>query len=201
MYRLLETIRIVNGKMMNLSYHEDRIDRSLKFLYGIRKLPPLSTFITIPSSLNSGVYKCRFLYSDVDFKVTFEPYQKRKIDRLLLLEKPDLKYDLKYVDRSVFMNLVPEDMKDTEIIFTRQGFLTDTRYSNIALKRDGQWISPKIPLLEGTQRAWLIDNGIIQLDQINRKNLGEYSKIRLFNAMMAWEDSIELDISKIRDYD
>ena len=201
MYRLLETIRIENGKMMNLSYHEDRVNRSLKTLFGKRELPALSTLITISSSLSSGIYKCRFLYSDVDFQVTFEPYEKRNIVRLILIEKPDIKYDLKYADRSIFMNLIPEDQETTEIIFTRQGFLTDTRYTNIAFERDGQWISPNSPLLEGTQRAWLIDNGIIQLDQIKRKNLGEFSKIRLFNAMMPWDDCIELSISQISYYD
>ena len=186
---------------MNLSYHEKRVSRSLKIMFGKRDLPPLKTLIKIGGEHKSGICKCSVLYSNTDYKIKIVPYNKRKIDKLLLLESPEIIYDLKYSNRSVFLNLMPEDEINTEIIFTRQGFLTDTRYTNIALLKDGQWITPRVPLLKGTQRARLIENRIIHTAQINRKDLNKFSKIRLFNAMMPWGNSIELDISKIRNYD
>lgn len=201
MFRLLETIRIENGKIINLSYHEKRIDSSLRILYGNRELPTLEKLINIDNDTNSGVFKCRLLYSNIDFKVTFEPYKKRIIDRLILFESPNIQYDLKYADRSVFQNLIPDNIRKTEILITRKGILTDTSYTNIALEKNGNWITPKIPLLAGTQRAYLIDNGIIKVDEIDSKDIRSFSKIRLFNAMMPWKDCIELEISQIEDYD
>jgi len=187
--------------MMNLSYHEDRIDRSLIILYGKRELPAIRELIKITTGQDSGVYKYSMVYSNTDFKVSIGLYQKRNIIQLLLLEKPDMLYNLKYADRSVFGNLLsPRDI-NTEIIFTRAGLLTDTRYTNIALEKDGLWITPEKPLLEGTQRALLLDRSIIIPGNISRDDLKDFSKIRLFNAMMPWEDVLELDISKIKDHD
>jgi 4-amino-4-deoxychorismate lyase len=201
MCQLLETIRLENGKMMNIPYHENRIDRSLKKFYGKRELPLIRNLIQISGSQDSGVFKCSMVYSNTDFKISIQPYRKRNITSLLLIEKPDLHYDFKYADRSLFDNFLPQGNINSEIIFTRRGILTDTRYTNIALEKDGLWITPQTPLLEGTQRAFLIDNKLIQTGEISHNEINDFSRIRLFNAMIPWEDCIELDIANIKTYD
>lgn len=198
MYPLLETIRLENGRIQNLEYHEKRVDYSLDRLFGKRNIPPLKEIIGLKASQLRGIYKCRLLYSSDEYSIETELYRKRTIEWLLIVEEPDIKYSLKYADRSVFEKLYDNDDHNSEIIITQNGILTDTRYTNIALMKDGVWHTPKTPLLEGTQRALLLDNGIIQPKEIHIDSLSEYSKIRLFNAMMLWNDCIELDLSKIK---
>ena len=198
MYPLLETIRLENGRLMNLAYHEKRMDKSLKLLYGERKIPPLNEIINFTNQYEQGLFKCRLLYSNDDFKITIESYNKRQLNRLLLIEAPKIKYDLKYSNRSVFVTLNNPDEENMEVLITRNKLLTDTSYTNVALKKGDNWITPLVPILEGTQRALLLDSGLIHLGEIREENINDYSRIRLFNAMMPWNDCIELDISKIK---
>ena len=197
MYPLLETIRLENGKLMNLDYHKKRMDKSISQLFGNRDLPPIKEMISISGQHESGIFKCRLLYSNTSFKLRIEAYKKRPINKLLIIENPDIKYDLKYSDRRVFESIINPDERNTEVLITQNSFLSDTTYTNIALKKGSEWITPELPLLEGTQRALLLNEGIIQSGKIRISDLNKYSNIRLFNAMMPWDDCIELDIDQI----
>lgn len=201
MYPLLETIRIKDGKPENIDYHYDRMVRSLKTLFGSGKIPPLKEILGPAESFPAGIYKCRVVYSADSYSIEFHEYQIKKIDRLVVIEKPDLSYEMKFSDRSVFEDLSAGIDQNTEIIISRKGLLTDTRYTNIALLKNGIWHTPAIPLLEGTCRARLLERGIIKKGIISIKNLREFSRIRLFNAMIPWEESIDLQTDQIEIYD
>ena len=71
-------------------------------------------------------------------------------------------------------------------IIVRRGLLTDTSIANIALFDGKDWFTPKLPLLRGTCRTALIDNGIIKEKDIRPEELSSYSFVRLFNAMIKW---------------
>lgn len=197
MYPLLETIRLEDGKLMNLDYHEKRMDKSISQLFGNRELPAIREMITISGQHESGIFKCRLLYSNTSFKLRVEAYKKRTINKLIIIENPDIKYDLKYSDRAALERIINPDEKNTEILITQNNYLSDTTYTNIALKKGSEWITPDRPLLEGTQRALLLNEGIIQSGKIRISDLNKYSNIRLFNAMMPWSDCIELDVDQI----
>jgi 4-amino-4-deoxychorismate lyase len=197
MYPLLETIRLENGRLANLDLHEKRLQKSLILLFGYREIPPINEMIRISGQHENGILKCRLLYSTNRFRFIIEPYKKRRIIHLLLVEKPEIKYDLKYSDRRIFENLIKAEVRETEVLITQNQFLTDTTYTNIALKFEDSWITPESPLLEGTQRALLLQKGILQPGRISTNDIGKFSKIRLFNAMMPWDDCIELDVSQI----
>lgn len=49
-----------------------------------------------------------------------------------------------------------------EIIIIKNGLVTDTSFTNIAIYKHGMWLTPKHPLLLGTKRAALLEKGIIQ---------------------------------------
>ena len=49
-----------------------------------------------------------------------------------------------------------------EIIIIKNGLVIDTSFTNIAIHKDGKWLTPKHPLLLGTKRAALLEQGIIQ---------------------------------------
>ena len=77
-------------------------------------------------------------------------------------------------------------VENDDILIVRRGLLTDTSIANIALFDGKDWFTPKLPLLRGTCRTALIDNGIIKEKDIRPEELSSYSFVRLFNAMIKW---------------
>ena len=78
----------------------------------------------------------------------------------------------------------------------RDRLLTDTSIANIALWHEqyNRWYTPAHPLLRGTHRAALLRAGTIHEDTaLTLDRLSEFSRIRLFNAMLAWGE-IELPV-------
>ena len=73
-----------------------------------------------------------------------------------------------------------------DILVVRNGYLTDTSISNIALYDGNTWFTPSCPLLKGTKRAELLDKHLIQEKEILHTQLGSYFRIMLFNAMIDW---------------
>ena len=65
----------------------------------------------------------------------------------------------------------------------RKGLLTDSSYANIVLDTGEAWITPVIPLFEGVQRAFLLDNNIIQTTTIHTVELASFKGFQLINAM------------------
>ena len=71
-----------------------------------------------------------------------------------------------------------------EIIIVKNGRLTDTSYSNIALFDGNRWVTPAHPLLKGTMRQSLIDKGLLEEKDIMAEDFPKYLEVRLINAMM-----------------
>jgi 4-amino-4-deoxychorismate lyase len=99
----------------------------------------------------------------------------------------DIEYSLKYANRDA-LNALLESNKDVdEVIIEKEGFLTDTTISNIAFFDGKRWVTPVKPLLEGTMRAKLIDEGFLHPKEIRKENLKNYSKVALMNAMIGFK--------------
>lgn len=73
-----------------------------------------------------------------------------------------------------------------DILIVKNNLITDTSIANIAFLLDGQWFTPKSPLLKGTTRARLIDEGKIKIAHLRLSDVNNTSKIALMNAMMGW---------------
>ena len=71
-----------------------------------------------------------------------------------------------------------------DILIIKNNYVTDTYYGNVALFQDGNWYTPKHPLLNGTRRQNLLDKGRIFEKDIHVKTLENYSRIAIFNAMI-----------------
>ena len=59
------------------------------------------------------------------------------------------------------------------------------------------WYTPEAPLLKGTKRQQLLDQGMIYLDDIKYRDLQDFGSIRLFNAMIEFGE-IEIPVSVIQ---
>ena len=60
-----------------------------------------------------------------------------------------------------------------------------------------QWITPRLPILYGTQRAYLLANRKIVEQDIPVENINKFQKIMLFNAMIEFGE-LEIDTCNIR---
>ena len=180
---LLETIRVEDGKVHNLSYHQQRCNQSHKTLFGSKDTLELSSKIEVPKE---GLYRCRIVYGEKLNSIEYIPYTPKEINSLKIVSS-DIEYDHKYANREALDALRIAHPDTDDVIIEQEGFLTDTTIANIAFYDGKQWITPKKPLLRGTMRAKLIDEGWLKTKDIRREDLPKYTHVALMNAMIGFK--------------
>lgn len=193
-----ETICVIDRQLVNLAYHEARLNKTRIELFGFTDLWNLSELLIIPEYVTNAPHKCRLAYSEDVDNIKWEPYNFRTITKIQRVYDDAIYYSYKYDDRTLLSKLYEKRGDAEEILIIKNGMITDTSYCNVAFLKDGKWFTPDLPLLPGTQRAFLLDSGIIQEAEIFEKDIAEYSHIRLFNAMVNWENSTVLEINAIQ---
>jgi len=180
---LLETIRIEEGKIANLSYHQDRCDQSRQTLFKSADSLDLASMIQPPQT---GLYRCRILYAEELHSVEYIPYVPKEINSFKIVPAK-IDYGLKYANRDA-LNVLLEDNKEVdEVIIEKEGYLTDITIANIAFYDGEQWFTPENPLLKGTMRAKLIGEGLLQTREIRKEDLNNYTQVALMNAMLGFK--------------
>ena len=101
-----------------------------------------------------------------------------------IVKDNDIDYSFKSTDRTCLNRLATQKGDCDEIIIIKNGLVTDTSFTNIAIYKHGMWLTPKHPLLLGTKRAALLEKGIIQEADITVDDLMKAEKVSLFNAMI-----------------
>ncbi len=179
MSRFFESICWSNGKYHNLPGHQDRMNRTMVHFYG-KKAPELKTLL--PNFSDSPKRKIRVIYSNSVEQVEHELYELRRIERLRLVHDDMIDYSFKFTDRTS-IDKHEKDEKE-EILFIRDGLITDSTYANIALWNGQKWVTPSTPLLKGVRRESLLAAGRVFAEPVHVKDLPGYSKIALINAMI-----------------
>lgn len=181
----IETIRIRQGKACNLSYHNDRLNRTRNhFRPGCDRIE-LEEYLNLTAEMDG--MRCRVVY-DVDGikEVGYAAYTMRPVRSLRLVYSDDIDYTYKSTDRDALNRLFACRGERDDVLIVRRGLLTDTSIANIALFDGKEWFTPQSPLLKGTCRSMLLDHGIIKEKDIRREELSSYLRVRLFNAMIEW---------------
>ncbi|NOR56682.1 MAG: hypothetical protein GQ531_10825 [Sulfurovum sp.] len=191
---LLESIKIEDGVISNLSYHQKRCDKSRKALYNSSESLILKEHIKPPQK---GLYRCRILYNTEVQKVEYLPYKAKEIQTLKVIPS-NLDYALKYANRDALNTLLAALPEADDILIEKEGYLTDTSIANIAFYDGEQWFTPEKPLLEGTMRQKLLDQGFLQTRNIKKEDLPLYTQVALMNAMIGFK--IVKDIKIIYNY-
>ena len=188
----LETICIKNGKARHIRYHDLRLNRTRKELYGATDTLRIADFL--PEVSPRGVWRARVLYTLYIEKIEIIPYESRDIKRLKMVEA-DIDYHYKYADRSVFARLIKDEGAEADdLILLRNGMVTDTTKANIAVLRNGRWITPAAPLLRGTVRQRLLDEGVLSEGDIFAEEIMKPGGVALMNAMMGFRPLREWSI-------
>jgi len=181
--QLLETIRCENGSVQHLTYHQQRVERSLRSL-GSNREYDLASLITPP---DNKLYRCRVIYDANSFNIEYIPYQKRIIQTLQTVQADRLDYTLKYADRTDLDQLFVQRGEADDILIIQNGLVTDTSIANIAFFDGERWITPKGPLLKGTTRTRLLDENKIFEQDINVADLAKFTEFALMNAMIGFD--------------
>ncbi|MCU7693369.1 aminotransferase class IV [Haoranjiania flava] len=201
MYRFIESIRYGQGRMPLLSLHQQRFELTQRAAFGAVLHPPLEQIICKEAAnisfAEDTVYKCRVVYSLSQIDITFEKYARKVIERLRIKIDDTIDYSYKYEDRSKINKHLTNVKENEDILIVKKNLLTDSSFANIALYDGVRWFTPKYALLEGVQRRHLLSTGKIFTKDIYMKDLPKFEKIKLFNALVNWEEAWQLNISDI----
>ena len=192
MYRFLETIRIEEGRLYNLPFHQARFEQTRAGSFGLDHHPSLERLIKIPEKLGAGQVRCRVIYGKEVEKIEFEPYQRREIRFIRLVFSDSITYRYKYADRSRLKALFDQKGCCDDILIVRKGEITDSYAANVALWSGREWHTPLHPLLAGTMRANLLARGAIRTEIITMEILHRYRKIKLIKAFQSLDEAQEL---------
>ena len=184
MFPLLESIRIYKRKFHNLRYHEERIHRSRLALMDLDSGLDLERVLSVPEWVGEGVYKCRVVYDRSVRSIEFTEYSPRKIKSLRLVYDDNIEYPFKFLNRERLTELYSRRENCDEILIVKRGSITDTTFSNVVFYDGGAWFTPSRPLLEGTKRRQLLDDGLILERDIRLEEIGDFRKVSLINAML-----------------
>src|ERR1035437_4051870 len=171
---LFETIRILDGEFFNLDQHQLRMNRSRQILFNDNKEISLQSSLDNIEYPQIGLFKCKIIYNENGINsITFEKYIKRNIKKLMLVSGGSIDYSHKYLDRSA-IDLLCKDNQEGDVIIIKDGLITDSSFSNLAFYDGKKWVTPRKPLLKGTQANRLISLGILKEIDIQPSDLESY---------------------------
>jgi 4-amino-4-deoxychorismate lyase len=184
MSRFIETIHLKDGEFLNLDFHQWRVNRTFREFFPSEKVFQLEEFLPGMDFPDEGRFRCTLHYSWQPGDLKIVPYQPRKINKLILKEAGELEYLWKYADRSELDKLTQDLAPDEEIIIIKCGLVTDASYANLIFFDGKNWVTPSTPLLPGTKRQKLLEEGKINEAVIRKEDLHKFSKCCLINAMV-----------------
>ena len=185
MYQFFESIKLLDGKLHLLDLHSARLNATRNAFFENIKVIDLERELLIPCEKQSGLYKVKAVYAKYLESVAIDNYTVKDHHKIKLLEKPEIKYDFKFLDRGTLEEDINAGFDD--VIFLKNGELTDASYSNIALFDGHEWFTPLNCLFEGVKRKSLIARGVLRQKRIYKDTLSHYQKIAFINAMRDFE--------------
>ena len=197
MFLLLETIKIFNGQLMHLEWHQKRFEKSYFKLFNNYPKLKLNQVLNTPDEYKNGIVKLQFSYNRDSFCIEFSNYFKKNIKSLQLVYDDNIYYALKYLDRSCLNDLFKQKANCDDILIVKNDLVTESFYTNIVFFDGYKWVTPANSLLKGTARERLLSEKIILKKDIKTKDLKLFQGYKLINAMIDFEEQDLLDIDSI----
>ena len=195
-YPFFETIRVVDGKVQLLKYHQRRIDHVFRYFYPSYRAIELKAMLPDFSNHSDGVVKFRFEYNAVSHDYNIQQYTMRTIKKLVLTET-DINYPFKFSNRNQLNNLMSKIPAEKDILMTSRGRIRETSYANVIVQFGKNWLTPLYPMFHGVMRSHLLAMGVIKPADLFDHDLRVSNQIMLINAMMPMESTITLSVKDI----
>ncbi|HMA99661.1 MAG TPA: aminotransferase class IV [Spirochaetota bacterium] len=183
MCRLVETIKIYNKRFFNLAAHQQRMNKSREKLFNCKKDLNLEHSLEIPATINNGLYKCRVIYDINIKKIEFLPYTPPDIKSVKIVKNNRINYNFKYLDRTLLKELFAQKGKCDDILIVKNNLVTDSYFANAVFFNGKNYLTPKSPLLPGTQREMLLNKGLIKTAEIKAADIQSFQYLILINAL------------------
>ncbi len=193
--RFIESLKIEGERFSNIELHQQRVDLTCKAFSINRKIKIKN--IPIPQSNDALVKKCRIVYSEDDFSISFTPYRQRKIESLRVVFDDTIDYGFKFEERERLNGLFDKRGDCDDILIVKNGCLTDTSFSNIVLFDGDKYFTPSSFLLNGTMRQKLLRDKIIFEKEIKLEDIHSFKKLYLINALNSLEDNLSISVENI----
>lgn len=177
----VETIRILNGRVYNIKYHNKRYKSTLLALYGIKSKTNLRDHIDVPLDLRTGEVKCRILYDQDIRHIEYHRYEKQNISSVKICYDDAIDYSHKYIDRPS-LNRLKQIAGTDEIIIVKKGKVTDGYYYNLVFEKNGKYFTPRENLLPGVMRQKLLDNKKLTLTSISVNDIANFEFVHFINV-------------------
>lgn len=197
MFPLVESLKLKDGVILNLDYHQARLNYSLSELFPSAEPIELMQAISVPGNYTMGTFKLRVVYGPIIDRIEIEPYQYRSIHSLKVVRHETINYHLKYTDRKILQELFDQRGDCDDIIILKNGFVTDSFAANLLFFDGERWFTPATPLLKGTKRQFLLDQGIIFEKEIREADIKGYRQIGMINAMVDFEEMSVISVEKV----
>jgi 4-amino-4-deoxychorismate lyase len=181
-----ETIQSLNGALKNVSFHQNRVDKTAK-AFGFKTID-----LSKIRCENGGLQRVKVIYSQNGIEqIKHYAYEKKTIKNVTIVHA-SVEYGFKYLDRTELEALKPEGCDD--IFIANEGFVTDTLIANTAFFNGKEWLTPHKPLLEGTTRQRLIQSGFLKTAPIKVSEIPFFQSYALMNAMIGFDEIKDLKI-------
>ncbi|MDG6267042.1 aminotransferase class IV family protein [Glaesserella parasuis] len=180
-YPLFETVAIIDGKVQNIFYHQQRMNNAFIYYFKHENSFELLDIIKVPEAYQKGLVRCRIDYNTKEYQVQFFHYIPKAIKNFQCVYVENFDYQFKYTDR-VELDKLKQTAGD-EIILVNNGFISDCSIGNLLFLKQGKWYSPNHYLLKGTQLSYLLDEQKISLIDIPVEALFDYEQIMVINAL------------------
>jgi 4-amino-4-deoxychorismate lyase len=197
MFQLIETIKVIDGLFQNLPYHNSRLNKARRELFSVTDELDIEKLVHVPASFDKGIYKCTVTYGKEISEINFQLYIIRRIRNLKIVTDNSIEYSYKYADRTSLNKLLELKGDCDEIVIVKNSYITDTSFTNLIFFDGVKWYTPDLPLLKGTKREKLLQQGMIMETRICLDDLTKYSRVGLINAMLEPED-IMVDIANLK---
>ena len=197
MFPLVESLKLKDGAIQNMNYHQSRLNSSMDELFSTTGKIDLRQVISIPENCKSGIFKVRVVYGQTIDKIEIKPYHYRSIQSLKVVTHDSIEYHLKYTDRKILQDLYAQRANCDDIIIVKNGFVTDSFAANLLFFDGRRWFTPSTPLLKGTKRQLLLDQRIIFEKEIRKEDIKNFQQIGLINAMIDFEEMPVVSVKQI----
>jgi len=196
MCRFFESIKLKDGEFYRLKLHQERVNKAFKVCYPDEESILIFEYLNQFARPQDGIYKCRIVYDSDFISLDIVPYVRREIKSIRLVDTDLESYAYKLEDRTGFNEAFAKRGECDDVLLVKNGLLTDSSYSNIALYDGTNWFTPRIPLLYGVNRTELLASGKLIEKDISATELKNYKQIALFNAMIEFGELV-LPVDKI----
>lgn len=196
MCQFIESIRIEDGKIDLIDYHNERFNNTRKLFFCVDDEWDLKHFVRIPQEFKKGLVKCRIVY-DIEIRdIQFLHYEPKSI-RSLKLVNASIRYAYKAIDRLEIEQLKASVSPADEVLIVNDGKISDTSFSNIIFQKSGLWFTSDTPLLAGVRREYLLSQGLIEEVSILPNDLKKFDSFMLINALLDFDKARALPIKNI----